>query len=213
MFISKSTRYSARAVGIVSMMIGASLAVISFSFLNIPLKDKEIKSTKQSISFEVKQALVKPKMVPKRKKPKSKPSKKMAPPAVALDLGLSGIDIGLMAFKANEFSDVDESLLGDMNNVVMTSDMVDVVPSIKFKSTMEYPARAKAKEIEGFVTLSLLINESGKIETVKIIESEPAGVFDNSVLRTIKQWKFEPARYKGQPVKTWANQTLRFELG
>ena len=170
-------------------------------------------SSKQSISFEVKQDLAKPKQVPKKQKPKTKTSKKLSPPAVALDLALGGLDIGLGGFNANEIGEVDASLLGDMGNVVMTSDMVDVVPRAKFKTVVEYPARAKAKEIEGFVTMSILINTDGKIDTVKIIESEPAGIFDKSVLRTIKKWVFEPARYKGEAVKTWANQTIRFELG
>jgi len=213
MNLPKHTRTKARLFGAVTMFFGASLAMVSFSFLNNPLEKKELTSSKQSISFEVKQDLNKPKEVPKKQKPKSKPSKPLAPPAVALDLALGGIDIGLAGFNANEIGEVDASLLGDMGNVVMTADMVDVVPRSRFKTVVEYPARAKAKEIEGFVTVSLLINIDGKIDTVKIIESEPAGVFDKSVLRTIKKWVFEPARYKGAPVQTWANQTIRFELG
>jgi len=213
MVIPDSTRYKARVFGSFTMLIGASVAMMSFSFLNNPLQEKEIKSSKQTISFDVKRELTKPKTVPKRQKPKSKPAKSITPPAAALDLVLGGIDVGLSHFNASEFGEVDDGLLGDMNNVVMTSDMVDVAPRARFKSVMEYPARAKAKEVEGFVTLSLLINTEGKVETVKIIESEPAGTFDNSVLRTIKTWIFEPARYKGEPVQTWANQTIRFELG
>ena len=213
MILPKQTRTKARVIGGITMLFGASLAMISFSFLNNPLEKKEMTSSKQTISFEVKQDLAKPKKVPKRQKPKAKQNKRIAPPAVALDLALGGIDVGLSGFDANDIGEVDASLLGDMGNVVMTADMVDVAPRAKFKTAMEYPARAKAKEIEGFVTLSLLINTEGKIDTVKIIESEPAGIFDKSVLRTIKKWVFEPARYKGEPVQTWANQTIRFELG
>ena len=195
------------------MLLGASLAVLSFSYLNNPLENKPLKSSKQSISFEVKRELSKPKTVPKRQKPKTKPAKAVVPPVAALDLVLGGIDIGLSGFDANDIGDVDASLLGDMGNVVMTSDMVDVVPRVKFKVSVDYPARAKAKEIEGFVTLSILINTQGKIDTIKIIESEPAGIFDQAVLRTVKKWVFDPARYKGEAVQTWANQTIRFELG
>ena len=213
MVISQSSRFQARFVGSISLLIGLSFVSLSFIFLNNPMQDKEPRSEKKSISFEVKQDLAKPKSVPKRQKPKAKSEKKLAAPAVDLDLGLSGIDIGLGGFEANEISDVDDELLGNMTNVVMTSDMVDVAPNVKFKSAMEYPARAKAKDIEGFVSLSLLINTEGKVETAKIVESEPAGIFDKTVLRTIKKWTFEPARYKGKPVKTWANQTIRFELG
>jgi len=213
MILPKHTRLKARLIGTVTMLFGASIAMVSFSFLNNPLEKKEMNSSKQTISFEVKQDLVKPKQIPKKQKPKTKQSKPAAPPAVALDLALAGIDVGLSGFDANDIGEVDASLLGDMGNVVMTSDMVDVVPRAKFKTVVEYPARAKAKEVEGFVTLSLLINTEGKIDTVKIIESEPAGIFDRAVLRAIKKWVFEPARYKGEAVQTWANQTIRFELG
>ncbi len=213
MILPKNTRVKARLIGGVTMLFGASIAMVSFSFLNNPLEKKEMTSSKQTISFEVKQDLAKPKQVSKKQKPKAKENKRTAPPAVALDLALGGIDVGLSGFNANDVGEVDASLLGDMGNVVMTSDMVDIAPRAKFKTSVEYPARAKAKEIEGFVTLSLLINSSGKIDTMKVIESEPAGVFDKSVMRTVKKWIFEPARYKGEPVKTWANQTIRFELG
>lgn len=213
MKLPENTRIKARLVGIVTMLFGASLAMLSFSFLNNPINKKEMTSSKESIAFEVKQDIKKPAQVPEKQKPKSKQNKPLAPPAVDLDLALGGIDIGLNGFDSNDVGEVDASLLGDMGNVVMTSDMVDVAPRAKYKTAVEYPARAKAKEIEGFVTLSLLINTSGKIDTVKIIESEPTGIFDKAVLRTIKKWVFEPARYKGEAVQTWANQTIRFELG
>ena len=213
MNLPTGTRNKARIVGFFTMLFGASIAMLSFSFLNNPLEKKEITSSKQAIAFELKQELPKPKQVKKKQKPESKPQKQLMPPAVALDMSLSGIDVGLGGFDANEIGEVNAGLLGNMNNVVMSSDMIDVAPRVRFKTVMEYPARAKAKEIEGFVTLSLMINTEGKVDTAKIIESEPAGIFDKTVLRTIKKWVFEPARYKGEPVQTWANQTIRFELG
>jgi len=50
-------------------------------------------------------------------------------------------------------------------------------------------------------------------EKTRVIEAEPVGVFEEKALQTVRGWIFEPARFKGDVVESWANQTIRFELG
>ena len=77
---------------------------------------------------------------------------------------------------------------------------------------MQYPPRAKAKGIEGYVLLSLLISPTGDVERVKVLEANPAGIFEDVAVAGVKTWKFEPASYNGESVRVWAKQRVRFDL-
>jgi len=204
----------AKLTALLWMLVGFAMLIFMLSMINRAIEMNEHDKTQRSIQFEVKAATKKSKPVRKPKKHKSK-AQKISPPSVSMDLlnmELSGIDLGLSSFAADDIGNVDQKLLGDIKNVVMSGDMVDQKAEAKYTVAVTYPARARAKELEGFVILSLLIAETGKVIKVKVIESDPADVFDSSAVNAVKKWLFTPARYKGEPVKAWANQTIRFSL-
>lgn len=150
-----------------------------------------------------------------RPKPKPRPRRQpTAPPAplTGLDTSLSGVDMGLPGFSANDLMGMDGDLLGDGSGMVMTDDTVDESPRATFQSPMEYPPRARAQGLEGYVVLSLLIGLTGEIEQVEVVESYPEGIFDDAALAGIRQWRFDPALYQGQAVRSWARQRIRFDL-
>lgn len=196
------------------MLVGAGSIFMILLYINqsaVPDKQERVAS---QTSFDVKPP-AKPKPKKKLEKRRRQPRKQAIPqmPLANLDTNLSGIEFGLPAFSLDKMGGVNQSLLGDTSNVVMTSDMVDVPPRVRKRQPLEYPARAKSKEIEGYVVISLLIDRDGHVATVKIIEASPPDIFDAAALRSISKWQFEPARYEGKPVESWANQTIRFELG
>lgn len=155
-----------------------------------------------------KQAVQKPKPKPKpRRTPRTPP-----PPLLGLGTELSGIDFGLPIFDMSELNALDGDLLGSASGLVMTDDTVDTPPRAVFQAPMRYPPRAKSKGVKGYVVLSLLVGVTGEIEQVKVLESFPAGVFDEAALQGVSQWKFEPATYQGKVVRAWARQRIRFEL-
>jgi protein TonB len=97
--------------------------------------------------------------------------------------------------------------------VVMTADAVDVPPKPAASNRPpKPPARAVKKQLSGFVTARLVIDATGEVQDVKILASEPAGVFDEAVLDVVPDWRFTPATYKGQPVEIRVDQTFRFQL-
>jgi protein TonB len=96
--------------------------------------------------------------------------------------------------------------------MVMTEESVDVAPRPRERHAPAYPPRARAKGITGVVTLSLLIGADGRVERVKVLNAEPSGVFEQTAISAVEQWYFEPAFYKGERVKVWARQVLRFNL-
>ncbi|HLF32507.1 MAG TPA: energy transducer TonB [Xanthomonadales bacterium] len=168
-------------------------------------------STSSQVAFERK----KPPPEQQAPKPKPKPRKtRRAPPAplTGLDTALSGIDMGLPGFSADDLGALEGDLLGSANGMVMTGETVDQPPRPTFQSPMTFPPRARAKGIEGYVVFSLLIGIAGEIEQVKIVESYPEGVFDEAAMQAINLWRFEPAMYQGQAVRAWAWQRIRFDL-
>ena len=146
------------------------------------------------------------------KPPKQQPNRAPAPPSVDLSSVLSGMDFGLPGFDAEDLSALNDSLLGDGKDVVMTDDLVDVAPRPTLQTPMVYPPRAKAQGITGYVMLSLLISPTGQVEKVKVLEAEPAGIFEETAAAGVQGWKFEPASYKGEAVRVWAKQRVRFDL-
>ena len=125
---------------------------------------------------------------------------------------MQSVSLGMPAADVDMSRDGAAELLGNMKASVMTEDAVDSKPRPTRRAAAPYPARARAKGVTGFVTMSLLINERGGVDRVKVLRADPPGVFEETAQTAIRNWQFEPATYGGEPVKVWANQTIRFEL-
>ncbi|MBR9979905.1 MAG: energy transducer TonB [Desulfatitalea sp.] len=75
-----------------------------------------------------------------------------------------------------------------------------------------YPLNARRNGIQGWVNVRFIVNEQGRVEDVTIREADPREVFDQSVIRCVSGWRFQPGTVDGRPVKVWAETTLHFEL-
>lgn len=71
-----------------------------------------------------------------------------------------------------------------------------------------YPERARVRGIQGFVDLMFDITATGKTENIRILHSEPAGMFDRASMRALQRWKYKPA-YDGDVAIVLRNQTTR----
>lgn len=65
-----------------------------------------------------------------------------------------------------------------------------------------YPPRAVRRNIEGFVMVKFTVTKTGDVDAIQITQSEPAGVFDESVMAAVKKYKFQPRIVNGEPVDT-----------
>jgi len=92
-------------------------------------------------------------------------------------------------------------------------DEVDQRPVSLAALKPNYPYKAKRMGIEGYVTVQFLVDRNGRPQDLKIVAAEPEGIFDESVAKTVPRWRFKPGRKAGQPVDTWVEMTIRFELG
>jgi TonB family protein len=81
-----------------------------------------------------------------------------------------------------------------------------------FNSELKYPAEALKDSIQGVVTISFVINQSGKPEGIKIIQS--LGIlFDKEAYRLIEQMpEWRPALMNGKPVRAKISLPLTFRI-
>lgn len=84
-------------------------------------------------------------------------------------------------------------------------------PRLKVKKEPVYSESAREAKISGTVALSLVVNEGGTAESIRVTRSlEPS--LDQAAIDAVSQWQFEPARKKGEPVAAAATVEVNFRL-
>lgn len=190
-------------------LLGMCFVMFGLVFMN-GLEGMKRNKSKASTSFDLskmqKKKKPKPKVTRKKKVKRTKP--KVAPPNLAG--AMSGSSFGLGAFEF--LAEGADGLLGNTTNVIMTEDTVDEVPRASYRPPLKYPDYARKRGINGQVTLKLLVDATGAVEEVKLLASNPEGLFDQVAMDSVRQWQFDPATYKGSPVKVWVKQKISFNL-
>ena len=67
-----------------------------------------------------------------------------------------------------------------------------------------YPSRALKNGVEGWVQVSFNVDVEGLPVDINIVNSEPNGTFDDAAVKSVKKWRFSPARNQqtGLPVRS-----------
>ena len=73
-----------------------------------------------------------------------------------------------------------------------------------------YPPLAKTQHIEGNVRVDALVDETGRVSSVKVV-SGPT-LLHQAAMDAIRQWKYQPATLDGKPVPMHLTVTLQFRL-
>jgi TonB family protein len=84
--------------------------------------------------------------------------------------------------------------------------------SLKRTRTVQpvYPEAARKRGVEGWVELAFTVTPAGTVEDVEVRNASPANVFDDSAVRAIRGWRFEPVERNGEKVAQRAMVRLRF---
>lgn len=75
-----------------------------------------------------------------------------------------------------------------------------MVPFIKIAP--QYPSVAATKGIEGYVDVMFDVTELGFTDNIRIIGYVPSTVFNKSVLKAVKGWRYKPNEVNGVAVRT-----------
>ena len=90
---------------------------------------------------------------------------------------------------------------------------IDEFPELLKYAPIVYPESARKNEVEGTVALKLHVDETGKVDSVRVLSSKPElADFEKVAIAAVKSWEFKPAKRKGISVPSWVAQTIRFKL-
>ena len=88
---------------------------------------------------------------------------------------------------------------------------LDSQPTVIGEVRIPYPEDARSRGIEGTVVLSVLVDEGGRVRTVKVV-SGPGGGLDQAAAKAVERIRFRPALRKGQPVPAQITYRYTFLL-
>lgn len=77
----------------------------------------------------------------------------------------------------------------------------DTTPQILSKEEPQYTKAAAAKDVSGFISISMTVDEIGHPQDIHVIEPLGFGL-DESAIKAVEKWRFKPATRSGAPVSS-----------
>jgi protein TonB len=74
----------------------------------------------------------------------------------------------------------------------------------------EYPAEAKARNIQGPVVLDVEVLGDGAIGAIAVVSGDP--VLTPSAINAVKQWRYQAAPTNGKGIESQTRVTVKFTL-
>jgi len=110
----------------------------------------------------------------------------------------------LQPIKLSKISSLEGAKL-DLGSSFIDASMLNAVKRVN----PMYPRRAKLRKIEGYVSLAFKIDSNGYVKDIKILESNPADVFDKAAIKALSRWRFKPDKSLG---KGFQNASISFNF-
>ena len=85
-------------------------------------------------------------------------------------------------------------------------------PFERTRPTPPYTKEAQRAQIEGKLTLRIVVDPQGNVAEVKEISPPLGRGLDENAIETVKTWKFEPAKRGGVPVSVRVMVEVSFHL-
>jgi protein TonB len=99
--------------------------------------------------------------------------------------------------------------IGNFQQVDKTAEG-DIIPVVVIRPM--YPRDAAIDGIEGWVKLEFTITATGTVKDARVIDANPARIFNREAVRAILKWKFKPRVVDGVAVERRATQIIDFNL-
>jgi TonB family protein len=73
-----------------------------------------------------------------------------------------------------------------------------------------YPKQAKARKLHGPVVLEAIVNKHGKVDSLQLVSGDP--LLAQAAADAVKQWRYKPYSYNGEPSDFQTRVTVDFKL-
>lgn len=76
----------------------------------------------------------------------------------------------------------------------------------------DYPAAEERAQVEGSVTVRVLIGTDGRVKSVEKVRAASDAFFRTTERQALRHWRFKPATVDGRPVESRKTITVHFRL-
>lgn len=209
------SRYSIRSIGRIACIIACACAINFCLFLIVPLLQNLLGFRNSPRSVTLSPREITAEIIQPKKNETQTPRQRIR--EVSTDRGRRSGETEAMAMRFAP----DLSIAGGGDGVGMAATELaaeifnegetdkDVVPV--FDPPVPYPERARELEIQGTLTIELVIGRDGRVETIDILRS-PHPSIAAAARKTVAQWRFTPAQNKGIPVRQRVRRDIEFRL-
>lgn len=208
-------RVKRRLSGVFFMLTGTGMVLVLLGWMNQPPSAQKQEASTRNVDFSV-QKQVKPppkQAAPKKRKKRSRKSARKSALKPRIGNAIGSVSLAGFGMLDGMDDEMDTSLLGDTENVAMTEDTVDSPPAPLERKAPQIPYQLRKQGVSGRVLLQLLIDESGRVAELRVLESQPAGVFDSYALDAARTWRFRPGMHNGTATAVWMKAPIEFQYG
>jgi protein TonB len=105
---------------------------------------------------------------------------------------------------------IEEGLL--TGTAASSQNLIQAIPRYRSNPLPEYPYQARQKHWEGVVWLLVDVSAAGLVDDIRVEQSCGYRILDRTASRTVRRWKFTPAKRAGLPVLSQVRIPVRFHL-
>jgi protein TonB len=91
-------------------------------------------------------------------------------------------------------------------------ELTEASPDYSSNPLPEYPFLARQRHWQGVVWLRVDVSMDGLVEDLRVEQSCGHSILDRAASRTVRKWRFTPARRAGQPTASQVRIPVRFQL-
>lgn len=91
---------------------------------------------------------------------------------------------------------------------------IDARPDRRFAHLLQpaYPPSMIRAEMEGVAVVRILVGMDGRVKAVEPVRSDDEAFMAVTREQALRKWRFTPATRGGEPVESWREMTVRFQL-
>ena len=86
----------------------------------------------------------------------------------------------------------------------------ELIPLVRIPP--EFPQRAAARGVEGYVILRFTVTETGSVADPEVLRANPPGFFELAAKRAVLRWKYQPQIRDGKPTRVLTLTRITFQL-
>jgi len=84
-------------------------------------------------------------------------------------------------------------------------------PRVIDRVNPRYPAEAKRANVGGAVVIRAIVRKDGSVDEVEVLKDLPYGLGE-AAAESVRQWKFRPGTYRGEPIDVYYTVTVNYRM-